>query len=768
GTLLLLATAFALRALVRASAAARHLVAFLGLALALAVPVLGLILPRWEIPVLSAVEKPSPKVRVALPVEPGSADALTGISGRVGVQAPPFEEPAPAPARRQSGLSPDLGLPQVAALLWLVGGVVPLGVLAVGFRRARTIVRNARPAGDSDFDSLVADVSARLGLSRNVPVLFSPEALVPMAANFFRPVLVLPDSARGWPRERQRVVLLHELAHVVRRDLGALLVAELTTAAYWFHPLAHAVARHLKRSAEEASDDLVLGNGTRASDYASHLVGIVKGLGAPEEMPVLAMVRPSELENRVRAILDPRRRRGSPSRLLTASLSAAGIAGAVILAVAVPGARRAVAALPAQDEPLLSSGATTCSGPRASTEAASEVAARVAARMASQEVARAVELAERNVSRIVLAANRTESGSAAFEHAKELYGDDRYLEAADAYRKAVELGYREDTAAYNAACSYALAGRKDEAFTWLKKSMELGFDIESYLRNDDDLDSLRQDPRFAELKKAARAAKAEGKTADSVRARKSLERLTAEGSKNGARWYEAGKALLDEDQLEKAEKAFRSAASLGYRAGASTYNAACALARAGKVREALDTLDAALEAGFDDPGLIGRDDDLAALHDDPRFAKLRKKAEDLSLGSNLEIGFSRLFRRRSAWREEVRHYAAYAKAHPQSGRAQYNLGYAQLLAERPEQALPAFTRALELGYRKPATLYNLACTHARLDEKDKAFERLFEAIDAGFGSPHQIRHDEDLDSLHGDPRFRQALQRAAKGEDAED
>ena len=314
--------------------------------------------------------------------------------------------------------------------------------------------------------------------------------------------------------------------------------------------------------------------------------------------------------------------------------------------------------------------------------------------------------------------------------------DDHFLEAAEAYSKAAELGYREDTAAYNAACSYALAGRKDDAFTWLNKAMELGFDVASYLGRDDDLDSLRRDPRFAELKKAARAAKAEGKTADSVRAVKHFEKLTAEGSKNGARWYEAGKELLDAEKLDLSEKAFRTAASLGYRTGASTYNAACALARAGKVPQALDTLDASLEAGFDDPGLIGRDDDLDALHDDPRFAQLRKKAEDLTLSmSDIGTGAARLFRRRSAWREEVPHYAAYAKAHPQSGRAHYNLGYAQLLAERPEAALPAFTRALELGYRKAATLYNLACAHARLEEKDKAFERLFQAIDAGYDSP---------------------------------
>ena len=766
-TLLLLATAFALRALVRASAASRHLVAFLGLSLALAVPVLGLVLPRWEIPVFSAPSKALPDARAALPDRLDAPDALTGFSGRVGVQVPPFEEPAP-PGRARPSV--DLDVARVAALLWFLGGLVPLAALAVGFRRAGAIIRNARPARDPQIDALAADVSAGLGLRRSVPVLLSPEALVPMTAGFLRPVLVLPDSARAWPRERQRVVLLHELAHVARRDLGALLVAELTMAAYWFHPLAHVVAGHLRRSAEEASDDLVLGNGTRASDYASHLVGIVRGLGSPGEMPVLAMARPSDLENRVRAILDPRRRRRAPSRLLTASLAAAGVAGALVIAAAVPGtARPAMAALPAPDEPLPASATAECPRAKLSTvQAAVREAAREAARAESKEVTRALKLAERNVSRIDLAANRKESGSAAYARAKELYEDDRYLEAAEAYRKAVELGYREDTAAYNAACSYALAGRKDDAFTWLNKAMELGFDIESYLRKDDDLDSLRKDPRFAELKKAARAAKAEGKTADSVRAVKRFEKLTAEGSKNGARWYEAGKALLDEEQLELSEKAFRTATSLGYRTGVSTYNAACALARAGKVPQALDTLDAALEAGFDDPGLLGQDDDLEALHEDPRFAKLRRKAEDLSLSANLETGMSRLFRRRSAWREEVPHYAAYAKAHPESGRAHYNLGYAQLLAERPEAALPAFTRALELGYRKPATLYNLACTHARLEEKDKAFERLFQAIDAGFGSSSQIRHDEDLDALHGDPRFKRALERAAKDDAAAD
>ena len=237
-TLLLLATAFALRALARASAASRHLVAFLGLALALAVPVLGLVLPRWEIPLLSPAARPAARdARRASRATRRRRSPSRAFPGASAYRCLRWRSPLPRRAAGRPPRRPDLGFAQVAAFLWVLGGLVPLAALAVGFRRARTLIRNARPAGDPDLESLAAEASARLGLNRTVPVLLSPEALVPMTASFFRPVLVLPESARTWPRERLRVVLLHELAHVSRRDLGALLVAEVTTAAYWFHPL---------------------------------------------------------------------------------------------------------------------------------------------------------------------------------------------------------------------------------------------------------------------------------------------------------------------------------------------------------------------------------------------------------------------------------------------------------------------------------------------------------------------------------------------------
>ncbi len=228
--------------------------------------------------------------------------------------------------------------------------------------------------------------------------------------------------------------------------------------------------------------------------------------------------------------------------------------------------------------------------------------------------------------------------------------------------------------------------------------------------------------------------------------------------------------LLNAGRYDVSEKAFRASAAAGNRVCASYYNAACALARAGKKSEALDTLRKALEEGYDDPRHMERDDDLEDLHGDKRFSDLLDLADDLALDAGVE-GFLGNFlphTSRSAWRGETARYEKVAKAHPELGRAWFNLGYAQLMGDRPEEAVDSFGKALERGYRKPTTLYNLACSEARSGNVDKAFDRLNQSIDAGFDGADHMRDDSDLDSIRKDPRFKKALQKARARRSADD
>jgi len=71
--------------------------------------------------------------------------------------------------------------------------------------------------------------------------------------------------------------------------------------------------------------------------------------------------------------------------------------------------------------------------------------------------------------------------------------------------------------------------------------------------------------------------------------------------------------------------------------------------------------------------------------------------------------------------------------------------------------------ALKIGYRPATTMFNLACVHARLGDRNTAFDWLSRAHTAGF-KVEQACWDEDLVSLREDPRFSAYAKKCEKEE----
>jgi hypothetical protein len=154
---------------------------------------------------------------------------------------------------------------------------------------------------------------------------------MPIVCGVWRPAIVVPADAAHWSDERRRVVVLHELAHIKRRDCLTQSLAQLVCAAYWFNPIVWLAARRMRAERERACDDFVLAAGEKGPDYAAHLLDIAKTAQHRRMTPIvgLAMARPSQLEGRLLAILDPAIRRSSTLYTRVASL-------AFVLLVAVP------------------------------------------------------------------------------------------------------------------------------------------------------------------------------------------------------------------------------------------------------------------------------------------------------------------------------------------------------------------------------------------------------------------------------------------------
>jgi TonB family protein len=112
-------------------------------------------------------------------------------------------------------------------------------------------------------------------------------------------------------------------------------VAQAACCLYWFHPLAWLAARQMRREREQACDDAVLGRGIAAQDYAGHLVDSARAMRG-QRTGALAMAEPSELERRVRALLDGGRDRRPLNR------AAAGVMVTALASVLLPAAAIAV------------------------------------------------------------------------------------------------------------------------------------------------------------------------------------------------------------------------------------------------------------------------------------------------------------------------------------------------------------------------------------------------------------------------------------------
>jgi Flp pilus assembly protein TadD len=117
-------------------------------------------------------------------------------------------------------------------------------------------------------------------------------------------------------------------------------------------------------------------------------------------------------------------------------------------------------------------------------------------------------------------------------------------------------------------------------------------------------------------------------------------------------------------------------------------------------------------------------------------------------------------RSRRQWREAWPRIEAATRNHPQLGQVWFNLGFAYFALGRGDQAVAPFTRALELGYRKRSSTYNVACAHALAGHKEEAYAWLDRALAGGFDNWWLLRQDADLDALRADPRFAKYLELA--------
>lgn len=742
-TLILVIARLVIAAIPRASAATKHLIATAALVGVGVMPILSLVVPAWELGVVKR-EMRAPAAEAAAASQSSAEPKLIGVRDDVETTSPTL---AVAKAIAPEPLSAIERATEVAGATWKGMIVVAIGLAALlmmvhiffGMLGVWFVTRKAEELQRDDALLALDDARDQLALGTDVRLLRSSRISVPVLWGVTKPVLLLPPDVVTWPIERLRVVLLHELAHLKRYDGVSLILTRLAVSLFWFHPLAWSLERAGRSECERACDDLVLAGGTKPSEYADHLLAIARSMPSfdPFRSVTLAMSRKSQLEGRLLSILQ----RDVARRVL----SGRGVALACVLAVAViaPFAALRLIAEPAKPQPQPQPAGT------AITVSADDV---------EENIDKLGDFFLTKMGKYDKRADKftktPKSAEQWYNRAYDLYRSERFEEAATAFRRAAEEGYRPDTSLYNAACSYALIGDAGRASETLAAAIDAGWDDIEKIADDSDFDPIRSDPRFA------RAVQDHSGEVVTRRVNETVERYTElrtnprHASHDDDDWYEVGLDLLRLRKFDESIHAFEQSIAAGEKDAAAMYNIACAYSLRGDARNGMAWLQKAVDTGYGDEEKFRNDPDIALLRKQAGFEALVEKAEDLELrgwGNNDFDGWK--VWKLGNWKESAQHHRAMVNKYPDSGRAWSNLGYTALQARDFATAHEAYRKTIALNYRVGTASYNIACAYALQGDKDAAFEWLGRAKAANFDLDDHIHDDDDLDSLHDDPRW---------------
>jgi beta-lactamase regulating signal transducer with metallopeptidase domain len=251
----------------RPSAAALVLLASLGAGALLPLIALSPLPAWWRVvqPPGEGESSPTPAIaEVPLTADPPSADP-----GRPQIQPP-------GSAVSEGGLSfslqalrrtwagfrqppvDDVGWrwPAVAALLAVAGALAGLARLLLGLWVVRAWRRRSVAIDDASLLRLADTVTREMGGRRPVVLRECADLPTPATVGWRSPLILLPADWRGWSEAERRAVLAHELAHIHRADCAAWLVARVSVALHFYHPLVYWLAGRLRLQQELAADAL--------------------------------------------------------------------------------------------------------------------------------------------------------------------------------------------------------------------------------------------------------------------------------------------------------------------------------------------------------------------------------------------------------------------------------------------------------------------------------------------------------------------------------
>jgi beta-lactamase regulating signal transducer with metallopeptidase domain len=253
----------------------------------------------WQVTMAVVVLLPLLQV-VPWPEMAAKRVAVAPVAEDVRSGAPVVAEPAPAIASEQAVVQLDNDEP--LKVLVVVGGLLAafqLLRLVIGYLVVFRLKRK----------SVASGVTLPRSLERDARILLSSRISMPLAVGYRNPAILLPERMiRALSAEQIEQVVLHEAAHLQRRDDWFGLMERVVRAVFFVQPAIWFIGIQIERERELACDDWVVAQSGEPKIYASALARVAE-VGTNGWVPMLATGagKRKEIFTRMEALLDQTR-----------------------------------------------------------------------------------------------------------------------------------------------------------------------------------------------------------------------------------------------------------------------------------------------------------------------------------------------------------------------------------------------------------------------------------------------------------------------------
>ena len=162
---------------------------------------------------------------------------------------------------------------QVLVIAWMVIVLFRCTRLLVGLRTLGALRRSSGLLTDTGLLRFVEALGLRLGLSHMVGIAESAMVAVPVVIGHLKPLILLPVGlVTALSQPELEAVLLHELAHIRRKDFLFNMLLTMTDNLLFFNPVTRWVTALLREEREYCCDELALEHSLQPVSYVQALV----------------------------------------------------------------------------------------------------------------------------------------------------------------------------------------------------------------------------------------------------------------------------------------------------------------------------------------------------------------------------------------------------------------------------------------------------------------------------------------------------------------